>query len=253
MDNTIVIFGSAITCRYRKNTTLPNDIDVIYTGDLSDSDIRLIEQWSLQRFGVVLPIDAHKQNNNKNYYDKGRFSLSVPVLCENNQEYIVLKGKVPVDTYTRTDGFASTLRLYGSIPYVFRCKLDKLLDDGGEQLALLPPNHSYRGCGKDRDKYFSGLQAFRNAMAHCDLDILDNLNCTKLLRMLLHRDPDNWVNNPEVRYKDSGKLRNFGVGYSLSASILINTDITAPVMEGYINGRYTTYTEDEAIKLIFNN
>lgn len=240
MDN-LIIFGSAVTRDFRHGKTEPHDIDVLYTGDMGPAGKELIDKWSLDNYGAILPIDLHKTSISDN-------NSVIPVLDTKTTQYVHLTGDAVVKPVVRKDGFASTLRLHGHDLQAFR----KHINPKNEYMSLLPPGYKYWDWGlENNDKYYSGLLAFRNACAHCEPSVLDGLNCSALLKRLLLEDPVNWVNNPEVGYKDSGKLVLCGVGHSYGATICISTNLLDSVMSSYVGGERIELTENDVIKMIF--
>ena len=97
--------------------------------------------------------------------------------------------------------------------------------------TLLPPQYTYYSVLDNMDKYYSGLKAFRNAVAHCkDIDsIFSQLNCGKILKRLVTEDPVNWISSSDI--DGCSKLVYTGTGWSYASTLLVTTDLSInPIM-----------------------
>lgn len=229
----IIIFGSAITRNYKLGHILPSDIDII--SNMSEDKIQQkVNEWSLENFGNILPLDIHEPIYN------GK-KVEVPVLKKEEllTGYKLLWGNPEVYTFIRDNGFASVLRVYGSNPEVLLERLKK-----GEILSLLPKGSYYQSCD-DMDKYYSGLQAYRNAAKHANLEeIFPHLNCGKLLKRLLTEDPTHWKASSDI----TDDPLPYGIGWSMAVNINISSDVTAPVC---ISSTGENLTADDVEEIIF--
>lgn len=214
----LIIFGSAVTGSFRYGENEPSDIDVLSDGTIEEVK-ELVNKWSMKKFGKTLPIDLHKITNNE-----GR--IEVPTLSIENPSFVILKGGENVIPHIRDDGFASILRICGNNPNKLLFKLKDV-----QHLSLLPPQYTYYSVLDNMDKYYSGLKAFRNAVAHCkDIDnIFQKLNCGKILKRLVTEDPVNWISSSDI--DGCSKLVYTGTGWSYAATLLISTDLSInPIM-----------------------
>lgn len=235
--NALIIFGSAVSKRFRPGQGEPKDIDVLYTGEFEYHSQNLIDDWSIREYGKKLPIDLHQVIPCGNIID-------VPVLDDGTEEYIVLEGDADytIRPHVRRDGFASILRLYGNSCNEF---VNYMTYNPIEKLSLLPRD-SYQGenNGFNMDKYYSGVQAFRNAASHAtDLNnILDLLNCGSILRRLLQEDPINWKSSLE-----SDDEKRYGDGWSWAHTLRVSLNKNEPA---FLNSS-ERLNENEGFELIW--
>lgn len=224
-----IIFGSAVTGCYAFGMVKPRDIDVLT--DNEEFSTKMVEEWSLKKFGEVLPIDMHKIEKNENG------AILVPVLNKDNIGYEVLASDSPICEMIRENGFASILRLYGNNAEEFLAALKN-----GQYLSLLPPQYSYWDSVQNQDKYYSGLLAFRNAAKHVsDFEILAcKTNCGRLLIKLLDADPTNW--------RCSADIGGNGHGWSHAHNIVVSPDKTCPVLQN----EQIKMDEEQTIKFLFS-
>ena len=238
--NFIIVFGSAVTKKYRYGRFLPSDIDVM--SDMPISDVsKIVTEWGKKELHASLPIDLHKCTSQDD--------ILVPILREEEHEegkgYIILRGTPLVHTYICNRGFASVLRTYGDDPQVLLEKLKTPF-----LLSLLPETENYYDNGEGEDKYYSGLKAFRNAAAHVkDLDrVLSCLNCGKLLNILLHQDADNWMASPDITKTPLP----YGYGWNRAVVVYVSSDKKQPVLCCCAGNKKEEKNEDEAIQILFN-
>lgn len=235
--NFIIVFGSAVTKKYRCGHYLPSDIDVI--SDMPMEEVtEIVTAWSKAELHASLPIDLHECPSPDD--------ITVPILRADERAegkgYIILHGTPVVHTDMCHRGFASVLRTYGDDP-------NRLLEElkTPSPLSLLPETERYFSSAYGEDKYYSGLKAFRNAAAHVkDLNyILSCLNCGKLLNMLLHQDADNWMASTDITKTPLP----YGEGWTLAVIVYVSSDKTKPVLcDWHSDGK----NEDEAIQILFN-
>lgn len=225
----VIIFGSAVTGCYVYGMTEPRDIDVLT--DNKEFSTKMVEEWSLKKFGKVLPMDFHKIQKNEHR------EILVPVLNKDNIGYEVLISDSPIREAIRENGFASILRIHGNNSKDF---VSALKD--GQYLSLLPAQYSYWDSVQNQDKYYSGLLAFRNAAKHVqDFEALvRETNCGDLLIRLFEEDPVNW--------RCSADIGGNGHGWSHAYNIIISPDKTCPVLQ---NGQ-VKMDEKQAINFLFS-
>lgn len=213
----LIIFGSAVTGSFRYGESEPSDIDVLSDGTIEEVK-ELVNKWAMNKFDKVLPIDLHQIDNVE--------KINVPTLSMDSPSFVILKGGENIVPHIRDDGFASILRIYGNNPKELLSKLKEV-----QHLSLLPPQYTYYSVLDNMDKYYSGIKAFRNAVAHCkDIDsIFSQLNCGKILKRLVTEDPVNWISSSDI--DGYSKLAYTGTGWSYAATLLISTDLSInPIM-----------------------
>lgn len=224
-----IIFGSAATGCLAYGMTEPRDIDVLT--DNKEFSTKMVEEWSLRKFGKILPIDIHEIQKNE------QGEILVPILNKDNIGFEVLASDSPIVPSVRENGFASILRLHGNNAEEFLAALKN-----GQYLSLLPPQYSYWDSVQNQDNYYSGLLAFRNAAKHVSEfeTLARKTNCGDLLIRLLEEDPINW--------KCSSDIGGSGYGWSHAHNIFITSDKTCPVLQ---NGQ-VKMDEKQAIEFLFS-
>ena len=209
--NFAVIYGSAVTKMFADGMKFPRDIDI-----MTNMDHVLVGTMALRWFERAYPEHPDPKKIPLDFHDPEIFSgsIKIPMIQDGwktpKTPYHVLFSEdgLKIEAYIRENGVASLLRLHGNTPIAFADKIRK----SPEGMSIMPGDNYYSPDRPDMDKYYSGLQATRNAWAHVKLEnrdaIIQCLNCGNLFTRLMEED----LTLKEVNDKENHQILLYGLG-----------------------------------------
>ena len=233
-----VVYGSSVTGMFADGAVFPRDIDI-----MTNMDKRLVRTMAMRWFRQAYPYYPEDKEIKIDFHDPEvkEGTVEVPMLqitgVSPKKEYHILYADdgMKVKAYIRENGVASLLRIYGNVPEVFAEKIR----DYPEGMSIMPEGVFYYNDRPEMDKYYSGLQATRNAWAHVKKEnreeILKCLNCGKLFARLMVEEPKTW------------SAPGFNNGWSKGIHINVSSDKDHYVMGNGI----VELGEEEAIQIIY--
>ena len=238
MKEFAVIYGSSVTRMFADGEMFPRDIDI-----MTNMDKVLIRTMAMRWFRSEYPDYPKDKEINIDFHDPEvkEGTLEVPMLRIKGvipkKEYHILYADdgLKVKAYIRENGVASLLRIYGNVPEVFAEKIR----DYPEGMSIMPEGVFYYKDRPEMDKYYSGLQATRNAWAHVKKEnrekILQCLNCGKLFERLMVEEPKTW------------SAPGFNNGWSRG----IHINVSSSKEHYVISNGVVELGEEEAIQIIY--
>lgn len=238
--NFAVVYGSAVTKMFADGMNFPRDIDI-----MTNMDHVLVGTMALRWFERAYPEHPDPKKIPLDFHDPEIFSgsIKIPMIQDGwktpKTPYHVLYADegLKIEAYIRENGVASLLRLHGNTPIAFADKIRK----SPEGMSIMPGDNYYSPDRPDMDKYYSGLQATRNAWAHVKLEnrdaIIQCLNCGNLFTRLMEEDPKTW------------SISEYNMGWSRGMHIYVSSEKSHYVLWNSKEAR--GIGEEEAIQIIY--
>ena len=166
-----VVYGSSVTGMFADGAVFPRDIDI-----MTNMDKRLVRTMAMRWFRQAYPYYPEDKEIKIDFHDPEvkEGTVEVPMLqitgVSPKKEYHILYADdgMKVKAYIRENGVASLLRIYGNVPEVFAEKIR----DYPEGMSIMPEGVFYYNDRPEMDKYYSGLQATRNACVKFNIKLI---------------------------------------------------------------------------------